>query len=168
MPYFSVSLTKLSVMSVLTWGLYPLFWHFKNWQLVSVRTGGGRYLQPLAQTLLAFFLCYPLFKRISHQAHELGIRQFGALPLAAAWILLTLAERLPDWSSLVSLTSFVPLLRVQIAVNEINAIAEPERALNARFSVWNLLACAMGSVIHLFVVLEIFAPELLELADPGD
>ena len=168
MPYFSVSLTKLTVMSVLTWGMYPLFWHYKNWQLVSVRTGGGRYLQPLAQTFFVFFLCYPLFKRIRRQAHELGVRPFRALPLALAWILLSLAGNLPDWFSLLSLVSFAPLLRVQSAVNEINAIVEPECALNSRFSVWNFLACAVGSAALAVLLLDSFAPELLELSDPAD
>jgi hypothetical protein len=168
MPYFSVSLTKLTVMSVLTLGSYPLFWHFKNWQLVSVRTGGGRFLQPLAQTALAFFLCYPLFKRIHRQASELGIRQFRALPLALAWILLTLAGRLPDWFGLLSLMSFVPLLRVQSAVNEINAITEPERPLNSRFSAWNILACAVGCAALALILFESFAPELVEPPEPAD
>jgi hypothetical protein len=86
MTFFSVSLTKLSVMSVLTVGIYPLFWHFKNWQLISVRTGGGRYAQPLGQTLFAFFLCYPLFKRISRRAGELNVHSFAPFPLALAWI----------------------------------------------------------------------------------
>jgi hypothetical protein len=36
-PYFAVSLLKLTVMSVCTFGIYELYWFYKNWRLIMER-----------------------------------------------------------------------------------------------------------------------------------
>ena len=34
---FSVSLLKLTVMSIVTFGIYELYWFYKNWNLINQR-----------------------------------------------------------------------------------------------------------------------------------
>jgi hypothetical protein len=64
--------------------------------------------------------------------------------------------------------SFLPLLRVQRAVNEINKADHPASTLNSRFSAWNVLACAIGSAILVFAMIDTFAPRLLEIGNDSE
>ena len=163
--YFPVSLTKLFVLSVCTLGLYELYWFFKNWQLVAVRTGAGRYVTPAIQVVLAFFFCFPFFKRVAEVSREVDapLRRPGWL--AISWVLLHLAGRIqgPFW--IISLGSVVPLLVVQTSVNEINSAFSPTAWRNSRFSVWNVLTCVLGAAVLIFALVNTFAPQLL--GDPA-
>jgi hypothetical protein len=159
--FFPVSVTKLLVLSVCTFGVYELYWFFKNWQLVSTRTGGGRYVAPAIQTLLTFFLCYSLFKRVSRVSQEVEARPFKPGWLAISWIAVHLSQRLPDPYWVLSLASVVPLLVVQRTANEINAALRPACSPNARFSASNFLACVLGAGVLTFGLVDTFAPELV-------
>ena len=36
-PFFAVSLLKLTVLSLCTFGVYELFWFYRNWRLIKLR-----------------------------------------------------------------------------------------------------------------------------------
>jgi len=61
--YFPVSVAKLVVMSLVTFGLYEIFWFYKNWQLIKLREHSE--IRPFWRAFFAIFYCYTLFKHIS-------------------------------------------------------------------------------------------------------
>jgi len=120
--YFAVSKAKLIVLSLVTLGLYEIYWFYKNWKLMKRRTGHN--IRPFWRALFAVFFCHSLFKSVQESAisHDC---QSSLSPgwLAFLYIALTVAWRLPDPYGLVSLLTFLPLLPVQGAINEMNARA---------------------------------------------
>ncbi len=60
--YFPVSLLKLVIMSVVTAGIYEIYWMYKNWALVREREKLD--IRPFWRAFFGFFFCYSLFKRV--------------------------------------------------------------------------------------------------------
>ncbi len=155
-PFFSVSPTKLLLLSVCTLGLYEIYWFYKNWSLVKRREGTN--ILPVARSIFAYFFCYALFRRVSTHAAEVNCNDLPAGPLAVGWIVTTLLWRLPDPYWLVSFAAVLFLLPVQSAINSINAKIVPEHDRNERFGAWNVVALVVGGLVLVLVAIGTFLP----------
>src|SRR5262249_28176473 len=109
-PYFEVSLFKLTVMSICTFGLYELYWFYKNGNFIKQRERTD--ILPFWRAFFAYFFCYQCFSRIRVSAAALGLPQLiSAGPLAAGWIITTLLWRLPDPYWIISWFAFLSYCR---------------------------------------------------------
>lgn len=146
--YFPVSLTKLVVMSFCTFGLYEIYWFYKNWSLISQHEDEN--IMPVLRTFFASVFCYSLFTRIQEtaEAQELPISLSPGF-LACGWIILTLLWRLPDPYWMVTLLAVFFLLPVQSAVNGINRSVNPQHDPNSHFSRWNIAIAVIGVIIFM-------------------
>jgi hypothetical protein len=133
--YFPVSKTKLILMSISTLGLYEIYWFYKNWNHIKIRT---------------------LFKTVqeSADAHR-GRQEINPGWLAVGYILLSITYKLPDPFWVVSLLAFLPLLPVQGAINSINARVAPAADRNSNFSVKNIFVMIIGSLLLALATLGI-------------
>src|SRR5215813_1131699 len=150
-PFFAVSVAKLAVMSVCTFGLYELYWFYKNWERIADRDRAS--LWQLTRAILAVAYCYPCFVRIRDDegASQLD-SQLKPLPLAIGFIATSVAWRLPEPWNWISASSFLFLLPVQSYVNRLNALARPSHDRNSRISGWNWAAVVIGGGLMLLVV----------------
>ncbi len=152
--FFPVSPLKLTLLYFASLGLYQLVWFYKSWKLVRNR---GEEIYPAARAIFGVFFCYSLFKRVQDEARREGVRMTGSAGLlAAAWILLTLAPRLPDpmglpdpvdlitYLSYLSFLSILPMLAVQKTVNALNRRAAPGHDPSSRFSAGNIVVMVIG------------------------
>jgi len=109
--YYSPPTLKLASLSLVTLGLYPLYWFWQNWRAIKRETGGTQW--PWARALFAplwSFLCFSDLRDIAvSRRRELA---FAPGLLAAVYFLLNLGGRLPGGMGLVSLLTFVPLLPI--------------------------------------------------------
>ncbi len=136
-PYFPVSLVKLLVMSVFTFGLYPYYWFYRNWKLIDTRDEGGRI--PALRAFFSLFFCYSLFADIQDTADDLEIPTLMAPGfLAGVWIVATSTAAIPDLYGVPYLVSFLVLMAVQATVNKINRAACPGHDPNRRITRWNI------------------------------
>jgi len=143
--YFSVSKTKLIIMSIFTLGIYELYWFYKNWNHVKIRT--RQKIRPFWRTILSVFYCYSLFKQVQESVDSHGGRQdINAGWLAVVYILLSITYKLPDPFWVVSLLAFLPLIPVQGAINSINAKVAPKAARNSNFSGTNIFVIIIGGL----------------------
>lgn len=93
-PFFAVSLLKLVVLSICTFGIYELYWFYKNWLLIKDREASA--ISPALRAVFAVFFCYQCLARIGDFATPaLAKSRLAAGPLAVGWILTTLLNRLP-------------------------------------------------------------------------
>ncbi|HEV3008209.1 MAG TPA: hypothetical protein VGX52_04165 [Burkholderiales bacterium] len=156
--FFAVSGLKLAVMSIVTFGLYEIYWFYKNWKCVQRNTGDD-----VSAPLRAVFyplISYPLFKRIRSHARSSGVESdFPAGVLAIAVFLVALLWRLPDPWWLVSFFGFLPLLPVQRAVNAVNRKLAPAADANTRFRGWNIFGLIAGGIVLALTVTGAFVPE---------
>jgi serine/threonine protein kinase len=151
--YFPVSITKLVVMSIVTLGLYQLYWGYKNWKSYKLRSNAD--IMPIARAIFGVFYTYPLFGHIARDAEQAQIKSFPAGVLAIVWILLAaIAPRLPDPFWLITFLSFCALIPVQKTINQLNQKAVPTHDQNRKFGILNWLAIVLMGLVVIVVALN--------------
>ena len=152
--FFPVSVTKLIVMSTFTFGLYELYWFYRNWQHVKKNEESN--IVPVLRAIFGIFFCYAFFERVKEEADDLNTRSIPAGWLAAGWILFSLFGRLPDPYWLLAFVASIFLLPVQISINAINQQIVPGHDSNNRFGAWNIVGIIIGSIFWVLVLIEFF------------
>jgi hypothetical protein len=157
-PFFAVSLVKLAVMSVVTFGFYELFWFYRNWHAIKQRSRINA--SPFWRAFFCVIFCYSCFSQLREAGSQRGITPpLPAGALATGWILTSIAWRLPDPYGLISLVAVVFLLPVQAYVNRINAAEAPDHDRNASFTAWNWVGVVLGSILLVLSFVGMFMPE---------
>ena len=156
--FFLVSRTKFIVMCLATFGLYEIYWFYKNWKLV--KDYGRSDIWPIARAIFALFFTHSLLRDIQLSAAEAGIRsRFSVQPAAWGFIILSLLHRLPDPFSLVSLFAFVPLIAVQDTINDVHERIAPNADRNSSFGAGNWVAIVLGLAFWALVIAGMLVPE---------
>ena len=157
--YFPVSIPKLVCLSFCSFGIYEIYWFYKNWQLERNRK--REQLSPFWRAVFTVFYCYSLFKRIIDTGASEGLfKRGGAGLLATLYIVSSVSWKIPDPYSLISVLTVVPLVMAQGMAGKINARLAPEAPRNARFSIANIVLLALGGPLFLYGVLSAFIPNL--------
>ena len=157
-PFFAISIHKLLVLSFCTLGLYPIYWFYRNWQLVKEREQIN--VLPFARAFFAFFFCYQMFKKIrDFNIPNANRSNLQAGLLAVAWIVAALISHFfGGFYLLISLSAPIIFVPVQIRVNQINDAVAPDHDKNNRFSALNWLTIVLGGPLLLLAVLGSFLP----------
>jgi len=158
-PFFAVSLLKLTLLSLSTFGFYKLYWFYRNWKLIKERDNSD--IMPFWRAFFGIIFCYQCFAKIKDAGTSRDIQpSLAAGPLATGWIILTLTWRLPDPYALITFGAVAFLLPVQAYVNRINAHDAPDHDPNARLSAWNWVAIVVGGFLFFLAIIGTIFPQL--------
>ena len=138
--YHHVSPVKFAILSVVTLGIYELFWFYRSWKYVRQRDQSG--IGPFWRALFSPIWCYALARDIGTQTDRLTPTRAGIV--AASYVALVLASRLPDPWWLVSFGTFLPLLGMVSAINSINQQRGARSTHYARFGAGPIVASLFG------------------------
>lgn len=145
-PLFAVSIVKLIVMSIVTLGLYEIYWAYKHW--VGIRRREQSEIMPAPRAFFGVIFAWALFRRIENIGVAEGVPD--APPggfLAICWIVVTLCWRLPDPVWWISMAAPVFMLPMQAYANRINAQLAPAHDRNARFGWANIAWIVVGAIL---------------------
>jgi hypothetical protein len=163
-PQFNVSVLKLAVMSLCTLGFYQLYWSYKQWD--AIRRRDKQAISPGWRAFFAPLWAFSLFPKIHELATKHGLpAAWSATGLALGFFVLGATWRLPAPYSLIALFAFLPLLVVQRAVNELNAIAAPEADRNDKYTGKNLVVIVLGALLLVLVILGNLLPDAGEVVE---
>ena len=99
-----------------------------------------------------------LQKRVRVSAEAIPVnRSISPGLLAAGWIILPFLSILPDPYWLVSFLSYIILLPVQMAVNNINESVAPGHHKNENFTGWNIFGLVLVGLV--LAIISFFPPE---------
>lgn len=163
LPFFAVSVFKLTLMSIFTVGLYQAYWFYKQWQHVRRREG---HVSPFWRAVFGVFFCYGLFTRV-RDYNRAGVvpRELAAGPLAAGWIVSSVfGQLLPEpyfWLGVLTVAFMLP---VQARINEINRQCVPGHDRNDRLTALNWLGIVLGAVVY---VLAYIGATMMPAGGPG-
>ncbi|HEV8234153.1 MAG TPA: hypothetical protein VGP84_06120 [Gemmatimonadaceae bacterium] len=151
-PFFAVSTRKFVVMSIVTLGLYDVYWVWRQWRRFVEH---GQVLSPFWRTFFLVFTNYSLFARVRSRAREEGIEvSWSPALMATLYLVLNVTWRLPDPWVLVSLLVFVPLIPIQETIERINARHVAELP-NRGFSGADAVAIVIGGLVLILVLIGV-------------
>jgi len=176
LAFFPVSEGKLITLYILSFGLYGVYWFYKNWKLQQPKM--DKKISPVSRAIFSIFFTHSLFNRINNSATHLEQKhQFNANILATFFVGAVIVGNFLDPVSMnvnvlqglpsnaVIITSLVifllsayPLAVAQATVNRINN--DMLGYLNHKYSVWNYLLIALGIIFWLMLALGMLAESM--------
>ena len=165
--YFSIPLRRLAFLSVLTLGLYEIFWFYKNWE--AIRKTEQQKISPFGRAIFAIFYCYSFFKKVLRSAKKYNYSDsYSPELLATLYIVLFFVGNglgqiehatfeFDIFFLLIALSSFVPLLSVQKAINFNNSKIVQNYNERRKFSRGEIVLIVLGIILFGLVLLEIFS-----------
>lgn len=150
-----ISVPKLVILSILTWGLYEVYWHWKQWKQLKLNGDDG---WPILRAIFSGITFFFLASRIQdhHRFHDspssvrpglLGIFYLGT---AILW-------RLPGSASFLGFLTVIPLALAQSSINDLNrrlGLTDPGPEIRTGTVIAGLLGLLLWvlSVYGLFVL----------------
>lgn len=158
--FFPVSAMKFAIMSLLTFGLYELYWGYRQWSYL--KRSQGLKISPFWRAWFQLFFTYGLLKYIRGTALQHGSRvEYSSGWLTVGYLVtLVIGSRLPVPYGIVGALAWLFLLPVVNAVNEVNrALGTSADQLNTKLAKWNWLAVAIGGLMWLAILTGPFLPQ---------
>jgi len=173
--FFPVSEGKLITLYILSFGLYGVYWFYKNWKLQENHM--DKKIYPVWRAIFSIFFTHSLFKRIDqHASHIEKQHKFNANVLATFFVATIVVSYILDQLTMNSsmfgnmsitivatsvvlfLLSTYPLVKVQATVNRINN--DMLGYLNHNYNLWNYLLMAFGIILWIIFALGILAESM--------
>lgn len=155
--YYPVSVTKFTVMSIATFGLYEFFWTWKCWRWAKAH--GHSDIRPFWRAAFRLFWLYSLFAEANGRPRGLRMPPWiGGVAAAAyvAWAILDALANHGRTTSPILLFSkaldFICYLPALLAVNRLNRADGEALAANSKFTGLSAIALAVGALCWALVL----------------
>jgi hypothetical protein len=159
-PLFPVATHKFVVLSLCSFGVYQLFWCYRNWQRIGDTSREA--ISPLWRAVFAPLWAFSLFGEIRDMARANEVRvAWNSTLLALLYLAFNLLWRLPDEIWWVAFGSLLPMIPVQYTAQQVNrsrAGLVTEDA-NVRYTWKNMVLICFGGLLLLATLMEPFLPE---------
>ncbi len=157
--FLYIPISRLILLSIVSFGLYEAYWIYKNWRYLKERT--HLKIMPFWRGIFGIFFCYGLLRAIHGDAEARAVRAPAFQPdmLAITWIILTLLGRGLDrvggihvGFTILSglLPTYLCLVPVQSYVNEVAKARNPQ-ATYYKFSTGHIVCLVFGILVWLSI-----------------
>ncbi|MBJ9956826.1 hypothetical protein [Acinetobacter courvalinii] len=152
-----ISLKRFIFLSIISLGLYELWWIFKAWRFFAIKDHLN--IMPAARAIFSIFFLYSLLKKIREYAKAQGdVQEFSAGWMYIGYILFALVfANLPDPYWLISSVSFMFLIPAFVALNHAK---EQDDQLNAmiqeKFNIAQIFVIIIGSIFWILLLIGFF------------
>ncbi|WP_256775700.1 MULTISPECIES: hypothetical protein [unclassified Stenotrophomonas] len=157
--YFAPGTFKLAAMSLATFGLYTMYWFWRNWQ--AIQRESGQDLWPWARAVFCPLWCFSCFAQLADLVR--GRRRELAFPVALlgiVFLVLNLVGRLDNAASLLAFLSFVPLLPVNALLRQYHRDERIDSTRLDRLTIWHVLILLAGGMLLLMLLAVIILGEV--------
>lgn len=158
--FLYIPVSRLVVMSIVSMGLYEMYWIYRNWRYLKERD--GLKIQPFWRGWFGIFYCHSILKAIltDRQTNAIERASFSAGGLATGWIILIILGSAMGRSNeaavsflgtLISLPSFLFFLPVQNYINRVNGRISPRPPYKS-WSAGHTVCLVWGIIIWLLIL----------------
>ncbi|RKP57989.1 hypothetical protein D7Z26_00280 [Cohnella endophytica] len=151
-------------LSVLTFGLYDLYWYYRNWKYLKKYKGLN--ISPVWRTIgilvpiFGLYLIYSAHKDYHNLIKEEGVNRTIYPGLIVVAIIITgLLTRLPDPYWLLCFLSTIPLAIVQKILNELWRKVQPGLIHRTKFRGRQIFLIVIGVIWWLLAIIGMTVPE---------
>ncbi len=115
-PLATINLTKFIILSIVSFGLYELWWIYKSWRFFKQKEKLD--IMPAARAIFSIFFLNSLFNKILHFAASKGYeKSYSSTPLVVGFFIINTASKLPQPYWVISGLSFLFLIPPFQALN---------------------------------------------------
>ena len=161
--FLHISITRLVLMSIVSFSLFEAYWIYKNWRFVKERDNLS--IRPFWRGFFGVFYCHSLLRRIhaDTEARSLQTPLFSPGGLATGWVILiivaNIVSRLPSIeASIVAafIPSFLCLMPVQKYINAVTERRNP-RQRQHEWSSGHVVCLVFGIIVWALLLIGLFA-----------
>lgn len=164
-PFFAVSQSKLLVMLLFTFGLYSIYWFYKNWEHIEKLE--KKNIFPPLRAFFSVLWCYSCFSSIRDFGDKFALKKaFSPGSLAVAYIFISLVLNLissNNGSIIIDLLLIFFLwgifFPIQAYVNELNHKIVPRHNSNSKLTLWNWIIIITVMLLIILNIIGSFDPE---------
>jgi uncharacterized membrane protein YhdT len=153
--FFRVSVGKFVTMAVATFGLYEIYWSYRNWKYL--RDSTGLKVSPFWRAWFVLFWNYELLRTIKTRGSAYAAIDYSAGWLTVVYLTLLVSGQLPYPLWIVSVFSFLPLLPVVRAIDAVNATA-PDAHVSRQYSGGEIICLVLGGAWWLVLLYGYLGP----------
>ena len=157
--FFNVGTTKLVLMTIATFGIYDIYWLYKNWSTEQALSRES--ISPFWRAFFAPLFIYALAARARDRSVSMDMPttlQPGLI--AVAFILLSIATRAPDPFWLIGILAGVALVPIQNELARINTARGIGPGDEARYSAINIAWLTLSALLWLLIIAGMMLPEV--------
>jgi len=151
-----ISVNKFILLSIITFGLYELWWVYKSWCFFQYKDNSN--IMPAVRTIFSVFYLIPLFMKIIRlsKKYEYNKDYYSGL-LFVGYFIICLLARLPDPYFLISFFSFIffipPVKALNFAMENCDKFHVKEQK---SFNVRQIFLLIIGGSLWVFLIIGLF------------
>lgn len=153
----ALPISKLVVMSILTFSFYQIYWFYRTWR---IRRKAGEEVSPFWRAVFGVLFFPALASRVREKRlfHDLEAG-FSPITVSVLYFVFQLVWRLPDPAWLAGLLSFLPLAVVQARINHLHThLGSGPPRFTITFG--TILAAALGALWWAMLLIGYLVPEV--------
>lgn len=153
-----ISLKRFIFLSIISLGLYELWWIFKAWRFFAIKDHLN--IMPAARAIFSIFFLYSLFKKIREYAKaQDDVQEFSAGWMYIGYILFALVfANLPDPYWLISSVSFMFLIPAFVALNHAKKQDDQLNAvIQEKINIAQIFVIIIGSIFWILLLIGFFS-----------
>ncbi len=147
--YYPVSPAKLVTLSLLTFGVYEIYWFYRNWKYVRERDLSN--ISPFWRSVFSVIWYPSLCADLRRTLPDSAVASSGVLNcMALLYFALSISWRAPDPYWLVTCLTFIPLLPAARAIAAVNRPTSPDFRENSRWRFRHIVLAVVSTPILAF------------------
>ena len=148
--FLHIPIGRLIFMSIMSFGMYDLYWIYKNWQYLRDREDLD--IQPFVRGWLGIFYCHSLLRRIhkDKEARAIQSPSFSPVRLATGWVVLVIIHS----AGIIFVPSSLCFVPVQKYINSVNVKRNPGKPYYG-WSTGHIVCLVWGIVFWGFFLIEL-------------
>ena len=155
LPFYNVREEKLAILSLATFGLYQVYWFYKNWALAKAQYRPR--IHPLWRAIFSPLYCFSLAASVEFAARSARVRERGSpVLLALSYLGICSLGFLQGPLQLLSLLSFIPLISIQRQIRRVHEALRPDLDSAVGWSMASYAALVLGLVPFMAVAVTLF------------
>lgn len=123
LTFITFPIWKLVILDILTLGLYQMIWFYKYWK--TIRDTKKEKISPFWRALFAGVSCFWLFPILEKYILKHHLTAFSGIGMAIIYLLLCATCNAPDPIWILCSLTIVPIIIIQLKINEINKNSYP-------------------------------------------
>lgn len=148
---------KFILLSVITFGIYELYWFYKTWKFLKERNNLD--ISPFWRAVFSPLFAGSNAEHVLKLANEKNYTEkYSPTVIGISYFVLSALSRLPVPYLLISYLTFLPMIPIVKAMNFYWQKEKPDLPLK-NFSYWQIILIIFGVILFILVLIGAFMPE---------